>query len=218
VPTITLFVPPAKVVPAILIVALVAGAEILPKAWRQAHWPSIRRLLAGAVFGTPVGVYALFTLPANLMRAIIGIIVFVAVLLLWRGIKFSKRPPTVAQLGIGAFSGLLNGGTAMGGPPVILYFLASPEVSSIGGVAIGRASLLVYFFFLSIWTIGMGAIGGLVDLRTLMFAVLMMPFMAIGNRIGDRLFDKSSARTYQRVALIFLFAISLLAIGRAVAG
>lgn len=210
VPTLTLFIDPVEVVPTISIVAAIAGAELLPKAWRSIHWPSMRLLVAGAVVTAPVGMYVLKALPADLMRAIIGIIVLAVVALLWRGYRLTKTPPTGVRFGIGALSGLLNGGTAMGGPPVIIYFLASPE-----GVAVGRASLLVYFFFLSIWSTAVNALGGLVTLRTLVFAGLMVPLMAVGNGIGARWFDKSSAAQYERVALWFLAAIALLAIGRA---
>ncbi|WP_374375202.1 sulfite exporter TauE/SafE family protein [Dongia sp.] len=210
VPVITLFLEPAAIVPAIPIVAMVAGAEQLRRAWGQANWPAIRRLLIGAIIGAPFGVAALTYLPANVMRIIIGGVLLAAVLLLWRGYRFKKTPPTSAQLGIGVFSGLLNGATAMGGPPVILFFLAAPE-----GVAVGRASLLIYFFFISAWSIVMQSVGGLMDLKVVVLALLMIPVMALGNVIGDRMFDRSSATTYQRVALLFLLAIAVVAILRA---
>jgi uncharacterized membrane protein YfcA len=211
VPVITLFLEPTAIVPAIPIVAMVAGAEQLRRAWGQANWPAVRRLLIGAVVGAPIGVLALNLLPSNVMRFIIGGVLLAAVLLLWRGYHFKQTPPTSAQMGLGLFSGLLNGATAMGGPPVILYFLASPE-----GVAVGRASLLIYFFFISAWSIVMQAAGGLIDLKVVVLAALMIPVMALSNRIGDRLFDRSSASTYQRVALIFLLAIAVIAILRAI--
>lgn len=210
VPTLTLFIDPVEVVPTISIVAAIAGAELLPKAWRSIHWPSMRLLVGGAVVGAPVGLYALKTMPADAMRVAIGLIVLAVVGLLRRGYRLTRTPPTVVRFGIGALSGLLNGGTAMGGPPVIIYFLASPE-----GVAVGRASLLVFFFFLSIWSTAVNVAGGLVSVRTMAFAALMIPLMAVGNGIGARWFDKSSAAQYERVALWFLAAIALLAIGRA---
>jgi len=211
VPTITLFIDPVEVVPTISIVAAVAGAELLPKAWRSIHWPSMRLLVGGAIVGAPVGMYVLKTMPADAMRAVIGVIVLAVVGLLWRGYRLAKTPPIVVRFGIGAFSGLLNGGTAMGGPPVIIYYLASPE-----GVAAGRASLLVYFFFLSIWSTAVNAVGGLISVRTLVLAGLMVPLMALGNGIGARWYDKTSATHYQRVALWFLAAIAVFAIGRAI--
>jgi hypothetical protein len=209
VPALSLLVAPVVVVPAVLLVAIVGGIEILPQAWRTVHWRSMRWLLAGAAAGTPVGLAALAALPADLMRAIIGAIVLAAVLLLARGAKFARAPRWLG-LGIGALSGLLNGATAMGGPPVIIYFLASRQ-----GVVIGRASLLVYFFFLSIGGTAMAAIAGLVSVPTLLLAAFMLPFMAIGNGIGARLFDRSAAAHYQRVALVFLGLVAVLALLRA---
>lgn len=213
VPVITLFVEPAAVVPTIPIVAMVAGAEQLRRAWKDANWHAIRRLLIGAVLGAPFGVVALTYLPANIMRALIGLVLLFAVVALWRGYRFRQRPPTSAQLGIGFVSGVLNGATAMGGPPVILFFLASPE-----GVAIGRASLLVYFCFISAWSIVTQGVMGLIDLKVIVLALLMIPVMAVGNIIGDRLFSRAAASTYQRIALGFLLIIAVLAIGRAVLG
>lgn len=210
VPVMSLFLDPAMIVPAIPIVAMVAGAEQLRRAWRQANWPAIRRLMIGAIAGAPFGVVTLMILPADAMRVMIGLVLLAAVLMLWRGYRFKKTPPTPAQLGIGFISGLLNGSTAMGGPPVILFFLASPE-----GVVVGRASLLVYFCFISAWSIVVQSVGGLLDLKVIVLAILMIPVMAAGNVIGDRLFDRSSAGTYQRVALVFLLAIAIIAIARA---
>lgn len=210
VPVMTLFVEPASVIPAIPIVAMVAGAEQLRRAFQSANWHAIRRLLIGAVAGAPVGALALSLLPANAMRALVGCVLLVAVLLLLRGCRLRSAPSTAAQVGIGALSGLLNGSTAMGGPPVILFFLAPPE-----GVAIGRASLLVYFFFISAWSVVVQGVAGLIDLRVIVLAVLMIPFMAFGNVLGDRMFGRSSATTYKRTALAFLLAIAILAIVRA---
>jgi len=211
VPVLTLFVEPAAVVPAVPIVTMIAGAEQLPRAWKSANWHAIYRLLLGAVLGAPLGVLALAYFSTNAMRVIIGLVLLGAVLALWRGYRFKKRPPTTAQLGIGIASGILNGATAMGGPPVILFFLASPE-----GVAVGRASLLVYFFFISAWSIVAQALAGLLNFNILMLALLMIPVMAIGNVFGDRLFHRVKAPTYHRVALGFLLAIAVLAITRAI--
>lgn len=210
VPVITLFVEPAAVVPAIPIVAMVAGAEQFGRAWKEANWRAIRRLLVGAIAGTPAGVLVLTLLPGNIMRALIGSVLLLAVLLLWRGYRFSRTPSTMAQVGVGILSGFLNGSTAMGGPPVILFFLASPE-----GISIGRASLLVYFFFISAWSIAAQATAGLMNLRVMVLALLMIPFMAAGNVIGDRMFKRSSVAAYQRIALVFLLTIAVLAIARA---
>lgn len=213
VPILTLFVEPATIIPAIPIVAMASGIEQLPQAWKNANWHALYRLLLGAILGAPIGVFALTYCSANIMRIIIGMILLTAVIALWFGHQFKQQPSTNIKIGVGMASGLLNGATAMGGPPVILFFLASPE-----GVVVGRASLLVYFFFISAWSIAAQAAAGLIDVKILLLALMMFPIMAIGNYLGDRLFKKSKAATYQRVALGFLIVIAVIAIARAVVG
>jgi uncharacterized membrane protein YfcA len=213
VPALTLILDPADMVPAITVITLIGGLQLVIQVWRRADWPSVWLLLAGAVVGLPFGVIMLRDLPPDLMRAFIGLVVLIAVLLLWRGFTFSDAPSRAMRLVLGALSGLLNGSTSMGGPPVIIFFLASPA-----GTAIGRASLLVYFFLLSWITLGTAAWGGLLTIRVLSVTVLMLPAMVAGNWMGAHLFNKSSAGTYRRVALIVLAAVAAVATLRAVAG
>lgn len=213
VPALTLILDPADMVPAVTVITLVGGLQLVIKVWRQADWPSVWLLLAGAVIGLPPGVAMLRFLPPDLMRAFIGLTVLVAVLLLWRGFTISEGPSKAMRLALGALSGLLNGSTSMGGPPVIIYFLASPA-----GAAVGRASLLVYFFLLSWVTLGSAALGGLLTIHVLLLSLLMLPAMSFGNWVGAQLFDKSTAATYRRVALIVLAAVAAIAVARAAAG
>jgi uncharacterized membrane protein YfcA len=213
VPALTLFADPRDVVPATVIIQVLAGFQLSSSFLRAVDWRSLRLLLAGAMLGTPAGIYLLAALPANVLRGFIGTIVIVALVLLSRGFRFKATPRLATRLGIGAISGLLNGGTAMGGPPVIIYFLASPA-----GVAVGRASLLAYFFFLSLGNAAMIAIAGLLNWRIVILSALMLPMMFLGNALGNRWFDKASARTYERVAFLFLLAVALVAVARGVAG
>jgi uncharacterized membrane protein YfcA len=213
VPALTLIIDPADMVPVVTLITLVGGLQLVIQVWRQADWSSVWLLLAGAALGLPFGVAMLRDLPADLMRVFIGLVVLIAVLLLWRGFTFNSAPSKARRLVLGMLSGLLNGSTSMGGPPVIIFFLASP-----GGAAVGRASLLVYFFLLSWVTLGAAAVGGLVTIHVLLLAVLLLPAMSLGNWVGAHLFTKSTASTYRRVALIVLAGVAAVAIARAGAG
>jgi hypothetical protein len=213
VPTLSLLLDPADIVPAITVITLVGGIRLVVRAQREADWRSTFLLLAGAVAGLPAGVLLLRHLPADPMRAVIGLVVLGAVLALWRGFSLSHAPSQAMRLALGAVSGLLNGSTSMGGPPVIIYFLASPA-----GHAAGRASLLVYFFFLGIVTVAAAAIAGLITARVLWLSLLMLPAMSLGNALGARLFDRSTASAYRRVALLCLAVVAAMAVVRAVAG
>jgi uncharacterized membrane protein YfcA len=212
VPALTLILDPADMVPAVTVITLLGGLQLVIKVWPQADWPSVWLLLAGAVIGLLPGVAMLRFLPPDLMRAFIGLTVLVAVLLLWRGFTIGAGSKAM-RFALGMLSGLLNGSTSMGGPPVIIYFLASPA-----GAAVGRASLLVYFFLLSWVTLGSAALGGLLTIRVLLLSVLMLPAMSLGNWVGAHLFDRTSAHTYRRVALFVLAAVAAIAVLRAAAG
>jgi len=212
-PALSLLLDPVEIVPAVTVITLFGGLRLVVRARHAADWGSTWLLVAGALLGLPAGLMMLRHLPADLMRAAIGLVVLGAVLALWRGFTLERSLSRGARLGIGALSGLLNGSTSMGGPPVIIFFLASPA-----GHAAGRASLLVYFFFLGIVTVAVAAFAGLVTPRVVWLSALLLPPMSLGNALGARLFDRSTATAYRRVALVVLAVVALMAVARAAAG
>src|SRR5262245_37742866 len=127
VPALTLFFEPREIVPTVVILGAIVGLQLLRRVWHQADWPSVKPLTGGAIAGTPFGAWLLASVSADLMRAVIGSVCIAAVLLLWRGCKLPSVPGRPARLGVGVVSGLINGATAMGGPPVIIFFLALPS-------------------------------------------------------------------------------------------
>jgi len=213
VPTLSVILPPVEIVPAVAAIGIPAGLLLIGKIGRAADWRSTGHLTVGAIVGLPPGIWALANLPSNVMRAIIGAIVLASVFLLWRGFRFHRTPPVQARMGMGFLSGIINGATTMGGPPVIIYYLAMP-----GEVAVGRASILAYFFFLSIATTASTWIAGLLTERSIAWMVLMLPCFFVGSWIGDRFFDKSGADTYRQIAMIALACVAVVAIVRAAAG
>jgi uncharacterized membrane protein YfcA len=212
VPALTLMLDPAVVVPCSLILSLLAGVQVLPKLRRLVHWRAVWILLAGSLAGTPPGVYLLGALPANALRLGIGVVLIGSVALLWRQPRLLHSEALPFGFGAGFISGLLNGSTGMGGPPAVLYFLNSVE-----SVPIARASLVMYFFFASLGTLAYGAADGLIGRHVLLLSLLFLPPLYIGNFLGDRCFDGSSAATYRRVALGALLLLALLSVGRALA-
>ncbi len=104
---------------------------------------------------------------------------------------------------------MLKVSTGFAGPPVILYFLSTHD-----SVPVIRASLMMYFFFATVGTLVYDAIRGLIGTHVLLLAAIFFPALYIGNWLGDRCFDGSSAATYRRVALGILLILAVLAVGR----
>lgn len=93
--SLALLLPPAQVVPTVLLFTVVASIGLLPAVWRDIDWTSLRWLLLGTAVATPVGVVALASLPADTIRMGIALIVLIATGLLWRGqtIATPSAPP-----------------------------------------------------------------------------------------------------------------------------
>jgi len=213
VPALTLVAEPIEAVPCVILLQVIAGLQLLPRTWRDADWRALAPLLAAALLATPLGTLLLDDVAADPMRAVIGAVVLLAVVLLGRGVAARDEPGLGVKLAIGAVSGLLNGSTAMAGPPVIVYFLATQRTA-----AASRASLLMYFFVLSLAGAVSVSAAGLVTARTLLLAALMFPAVVAGNALGDRFFGRASPDVYRRIALAVLTLLALLALLRAVLG
>lgn len=209
VPALSLVMSPVVAVPCTLMLGMLAGAHILPKIRHSVDWRSVWILVAGSLVGSPLGIWLLTALPANTTRILIGLTLIVAVALLWRQPRFAREPSLPVGFGTGIVSGLLNGSTGFAGPPVILYFLSTHD-----SVQVVRASLIMYFFFSTGGTLVFDALHGLIDAHVLLLTAIFFPALFIGNWLGDRSFDGSSAATYRRVALGILLILAVLAVGR----
>ena len=64
--------------------------------------------------------------------------VFGAAILIWQVFALDRAPGRSATVGVGLLAGFLNGSMAIVGPPVILFYFATPLV------AVGRASMVTY--------------------------------------------------------------------------
>src|SRR5690349_3849193 len=72
VPLLSLFFAPAEIVPSIMILAILAGLQLLPKIWRSVDWQLLIPTIAGAAIGTPLGTWLLAGVSDNVMRVMIG--------------------------------------------------------------------------------------------------------------------------------------------------
>ncbi len=209
VPLLALVIPPARAVPFVVLLQLMAGIWDWREA-RKAHWPSLPWLMAGAVIGTPLGTLGLAAMSPDWARLAIAGAVLLAVLLLARGLTFAAMPKPPALAATGLLSGLLNGIAAMPGPPVIVLYLAGAVA-----VEVGRASLLIYFSVNNAVGAASAASAGLIPPGTLILAAAALPLLLGTQWLGRRLFLRASPGRYRQVALIFLSVLAAITAARA---
>jgi hypothetical protein len=121
------------------------------------------------------------------------------------GWRYTGRVGRAGLLGVGASAGVLGGATGLGGPPVILFYLAGPS-----GAERVRANTILFLCVLDIaitFTLFLRFAFGAADLA--LAALLVLPY-TLAILVGLRLFDPARERTYRHVAYT-LIALAIVA-------
>ena len=208
--SLSLIFPPAQVIPAIFMLEIAASLHMLPAIWRDVHWRSLSLLMVGTVVGTPFGVYLLANIAPAPMTMALAVFVLAATALLWRGFALKSMPGTSATLAVGAATGIANGAFGIGGPPVILFYFASPA-----GHAAGRASLVAFFMLTDITGLLFLAREGLVTTESGLLALAFLPALAAGVWLGARSFKTADPDRFRMFVLIILACLALLTAAKA---
>ncbi len=207
--SLSLVMNPAEIVPSIFLLEIAASLHLLPGIWKDIHWRSLWPLALGCLVATPFGVWLLAHIDAPPMQVAMGLFVLGASFLLYRGFALKTMPGTAASFGAGAASGLANGAFGTGGPPVVLFYFASPA----GNIA-GRASLIAYFLFTDVIGLVFLAREGLVTGAAGFRAALYLPALVAGVWLGARGFSNADPAAFRRYVLLLLALLAVLAIAK----
>ena len=202
---LSLLYAPAEIVPSIFMLEIAASINLLPSIWNDIHWKSLLPLIAGCLVATPLGVWALATVPAAPMQIVISLFVMASTFLMARGFALKTMPGTLASSAAGAASGLANGAFGIGGPPVVLFYFASPA----GNVA-GRASMIAFFIATDVIGLANLSFHGIITLASLQRALIYLPALLIGVWLGARSFKTSDPAVFRRYVLLTLAFLSLI--------
>jgi uncharacterized membrane protein YfcA len=203
-PAFTLLWGATVAVPTCLILLVIANAQLFLPAVRACEPRTTAVLSAAACLTIPLGSYLLLAVERTLMQRAIRMVVLLLTLALAAGFRYRGARTAPLSAGIGAVSGVLNGATGMGGPPVILYLLAGDDPA-----ARIRATLLAYYAVVNTLSLVALAIAGLVTGPVLVRALVMAPLYMIGIWVGARFFQRGGQDAYRRWALAILFAIAV---------
>jgi len=209
--SMSLVLPPVQVVPTVFVLEVLASLRLVPQVRKDIDWYSLRWLLIGSFIGIPFGVYLLATVPAAPMRLSISLMVLIASISLMRGFAWKRMPGIILILTTGLACGMLNGAAAIGGPPVILFYLSSPA-----GVKTSRASIIAYFLGIDTLCLIMAAVQGLTTFQTLLLTAVCLVPLLLGITVGSRMFIKIDQAFFRRHVLILLILLSIAGFFRSV--
>ncbi len=198
-----LYGPPAAV-PVAVAMELALAVPFVPPATRRVEWRQIGALAAGALVAVPLGAQVLVASDPDALRWTISTIVLAFVAIIAFGWRYPGRPTTAATAATGAVSGVLNGATGMGGPPVIFYYLSGTE-----SAPRMRASFIVFLAWVDLLAVGSYMLDGTLTRSLALLALLLaIPYVGAAG-VGARLFRFASEAFYRRVALAILTAVAI---------
>lgn len=195
-------------------VVVVAETVMTLQSWsglsREVDWRRVKWLLAGAVVGMPLGLWALSYVSEDGARAVVSVYVLTMCLILLAGFRMAKEAGALPTLATGVVSGLANA-PGMGGLPVAAFFAAQPIAP-----AVFRATVVAYFPILDLFSAPMYWLAGLVTWDTVWASLIVLPLTLLGNWLGGRHFFNTDPQDFRRFAILLLAGLAVLGLAKAV--
>lgn len=203
-PVLSLLYGPTVAVPVMSVMEIPVLYQVIRTARRETDWRRTAPMAATAVLAVPVGAAVLTSLDPELLRRGISVLVLGLVAVMAAGGFPPLRRTGRRDIGVAVTAGVMGGATGIGGPPLILYFLATGDPArQVRGDLFGYSLVttlvgMVTFFAYGLFTPHSLALG----------AILSAPYFA-GMALGGRLFPLAGETTFRWIALAILTCVGV---------
>ena len=184
-----------------------SAIQLGPSIYRHTRWKVIFILLLSALPSIPLGVWVLNVSEPELMRRLISLFVLAFAILNATGWQIRKTPNLVTHLFVGGLSGFLTGVAALGGPPIILFFLSLRYPKEVF-----RSSTLTFLILSSFFALIFYFGNDLITLRHFYIFLLATPIYLISMWFGTSIFKRVSERKFRHIAVFIIMIIALVGI------
>jgi uncharacterized protein len=194
--------PPAVVVPLILICSIISQTSTLPSIWRSIDFGLVWPFLLGGLAGVPLGTLLIAHADPRMFKLSVGILLLVFPVALY----FNRRPMAlsfggrIADTGIGFAGGILGGLAGLSGPIPILW-------ASVRGWDKDQRRGVFQTFN---WTVLSAAFclqagTGFITREIMWLTLLALPGTITGAWLGARTYHALSDNNFRDVVLGILF-------------
>lgn len=205
VPLVAAALGPVVAMPILLIADAATASPMIVRATRQCDWFQIRRVAVGGLAGVPIGAYILTSSDPIAVRWAVTALIAISLGLMLSGWNWRIRHTQAEAVGVGLASGLMSGLAQIGGPPIVMYWLAAGlEPKRM------RANLIVYFAVLMWTALLIFALKGLLGPKVWWLALLTAPAYAAGMWIGSAMFGLATAATFRAISIGLIALATLL--------
>jgi uncharacterized membrane protein YfcA len=186
------------------------NTAVVLDSWREAHRRLALALLVPACVGIVAGAEVLRVVDPTYIRLAVGAVVVFSALLLVRDIRLPGADTRWGPVVAGSASGALSTSTGLAGPPIVLL-LASCDLPKHQF----RGTSAFYFLFMSVVTLIILAVRGLVDAEELPLAAALVPAGMVGKVIGTAFLKGISEAAFRALSLGMVILTGILGIATA---
>lgn len=204
VPLLTLMWGPAEALATMVGIGSFHSAQLAIPASRQANLRMVLPMMLAAVAITPLGTALHLSLDPAIVKKIIAAIVLTMTLITLRGWVYRGPTGVWPSMAAGGTTGLINGLAGVGGPAIVLYLMSQP-----GEARNHRANIVLAMGFTTLTVFVSMIVAGAVTQRVVTHIVVFL-LPSIGFVwLGAWAFTKLRAKTFRKIVLWFLIAVSV---------
>ncbi len=218
VPLLTIFLDLKLVVPLELLLALFCVTILSAKNMRFIKEPAVIYLFLGMMAGTVVGAWLLNNLETGLLKKILGILIVLFAVHIYRRSGREREPRTreggrivgaAIALFVGLLSGIAGGMFGTSGPPLVVYVDHFAKDKSAF-----RAQLVVLFMLNNAVRIILYSWHSLLTVPIAKFAFWLLPAVMLGLFLGSKMHFQVSEKAFSKAIAAMLCISGLLLVIR----
>jgi len=188
---------------ALSVIGLVLNGYLVRKIETKINKKIVLHLIISGLIGIPLGVLALTSLDANLLKLIVGILAIIfALLLILPKTRIKEKFPLTFSLG--GLTGFLQSSVGLSGPPIVLlllsYGLKPKEL---------RKILAVVFLVLNIVTLPLLFWKDVLTLQGLFLGLMTIPVVIFGAALGNSISNHISQNLLRWLTLAIIVAAGI---------
>jgi uncharacterized membrane protein YfcA len=204
VPLLALSMPVQVAAPLAVLVSITVAVVVVIQDWRHVHFRSAGWLVLATLFGIPLGLLLLKTVPESVVKSILGAFIIAFAIYSLTGRKPELHNDRLAPL-FGFTAGILGGAYGMNGPPLVVY-----GVLRRWQPAQFRATLQGYFLIASMVGMAGYAATGLWTRTVSNYFLLSLPLALIAVFLGHAIHRRLSSSRFLICVNVGLAVIGVL--------
>jgi hypothetical protein len=199
IPLLVLFMASGELIPVMVVLSLFLNLLMIQDLRKDVQARRIWPLMAGGIFGIPLGTYLLIVADPNHLKLLLGALIFIFGLAQLLEIRKRLANEKAAMAPIGFAGGVLQGCVSMSGPPLILFFSNQGFTKQQF-----RASLIAFFLFMNIATLPIYLFAGLITATVLTSSAILLPGLVVGTLAGSRLARRVPEQKFRKGVLVLV--------------